>query len=75
VRNDHRAAFPALERYLLDIGRRKFIRPLYRLLMATPHGADFARRVYASARPGYHPIAQASLDAIVVPPAAVAPGS
>lgn len=66
VRSDHRAVYPALERYLIAIGRRRFIRPLYVALMQTPQGAAFARRVYALARPGYHPIAQASLDAIVV---------
>lgn len=65
VRSDYRAAFPALERYLVAIGRRKFIRPLYAELMRTAQGAAFARRVYAVARPGYHPIAQASLDVIV----------
>jgi aminopeptidase N len=56
---------PALERYLLDIGRLKLIKPLYQELMRTPQGAVFARRVYAAARPGYHPIAQQSLDPIV----------
>lgn len=72
VRSEHRAVLPALERYLLDIGRRKFIRPLYAELMRTPQGADFARRVYAAARPGYHSIARASLDAIVGLPASAA---
>jgi leukotriene-A4 hydrolase len=59
---------PALERYLLGIGRLKLIKPLYQQLMQTPQGADFARRVYAAARPGYHAIAQQSLDPIVLTP-------
>jgi hypothetical protein len=59
---------PALELYLLGIGRLKLIKPLYQQLMQTPQGAEFARRVYAAARPGYHAIAQQSLDPIVLTP-------
>jgi leukotriene-A4 hydrolase len=54
-----------LERYLTGIGRLKLIRPLYTDLMKTPAGAQFARRVYATARPGYHAIAQRALDRVV----------
>ena len=53
---------PALERYLVGIGRLKLIEPLYEDLLQTPPGAEFARRVYAEARPGYHAIAQRRLD-------------
>jgi leukotriene-A4 hydrolase len=56
---------PALERYLTGIGRVRLIRPLYVDLMKTPEGAQFARRVYPVARPGYHPIAQRALDRVV----------
>jgi aminopeptidase N len=56
---------PALEHYLTSIGRLKLIRPLYADLMKTPQGAEFARRAYAQARPGYHAIAQRSLDRVV----------
>ena len=53
---------PALESYLMGIGRMKLIEPLYQDLLTTPQGAVFARRVYAQARPGYHAIAQRELD-------------
>lgn len=57
--------FPAIEAFLSRIGRRKFVLPLYQALMANPAHHDFARRVYAAARPGYHPITQASIDPVV----------
>ena len=66
IRNDYRPAYPAIEQYLTAIGRRKLIRPLYIALMKTDDGAEFARRVYMQARPGYHPIATASIDPIVL---------
>ncbi len=65
IRNRYAAAWPRLEEFLLTIGRRKLIRPLYEDLMRTTDGARFAREVYARARPGYHPIAVATLDPIV----------
>lgn len=66
IRNNYQPAFGRLERYLIQIGRRKLIKPLYEELMKTPEGAEFARGVYEQARPGYHPLAQNTLDAIVL---------
>ena len=65
IRRQYAPAMPRLEQYLLGIGRRKLIRPLYEELMRTPDGARFARDIYARARPGYHPIAIATLDPII----------
>lgn len=62
---DYRPAFPALERFLVRVGRRKFIGPLYAALSRTPEGLTFARKVYLEARPGYHPLAQASIDGLL----------
>ncbi|MGX5173030.1 M1 family metallopeptidase [Aliikangiella sp. IMCC44653] len=53
-----------LEDYLMTIGRRKLIVPLYKALNQKPAYKDFAKRVYQAARPGYHPLAQGSIDAI-----------
>ncbi len=56
---------PALQSYLMGIGRLKLIEPLYEDLLRTPPGAEFARRVYSQARPGYHAIAQHRLDRVL----------
>lgn len=65
VRAGYEPAYPRLEEFLIWTGRRKFIKPLYTDLMKTPEGAERARRIYARARSGYHPIAQATIDGIV----------
>ena len=67
IRNNYQPGFARLEDYLKTIGRRKLIAPLYADLMKTPSGAEFAKRVYAKARPGYHPDTVAAIDAIVTP--------
>ena len=65
IRNHYRAALPRLREYLIGIGRRKLIVPLYRALMTQDWGQEFARDTYASARPGYHPLAQGTIDNVV----------
>jgi leukotriene-A4 hydrolase len=65
IQENYRSAFPKLEQFLCSVGRRKFLKPLYAELMKTPDGCALARTIYAKARAGYHPIAQATVDAIV----------
>ncbi len=56
-------AIPALEQFLLVQGRRKFVRPLLTSLAAdTAWGRPIAARVYAKARPLYHPVTVRDLD-------------
>ena len=68
IRNAYQPGDAQLEQYLQSIGRSKLVVPLYEELMKTPAGAARAKRVYALARPGYHPATAAAVDAIVTPP-------
>jgi len=65
VKTGYQPAYPKLEDFLCGVGRRKFLKPLYTELMKTSNGTELARRIYARARPGYHPIAQATIDGLV----------
>ncbi|WP_295999822.1 M1 family metallopeptidase [Rugamonas sp.] len=51
-----------LEKFLLSVGRQKFVVPLYTALLKTPDDRAWAKAVYATARPHYHPETQASVD-------------
>ena len=61
----YEAAYPAMERFLLSIGRRYLLRPVYLKLAETPEGLEWARGVYAKARPGYHAITQQGIDEVL----------
>jgi leukotriene-A4 hydrolase len=50
--------------------RRKLIMPVYKALVATPDGLAFAEQVFADAKPGYHPITTAAVEAVLNKPAA-----
>jgi leukotriene-A4 hydrolase len=67
IANDYQPSFPRLEEYLNTVGRRKLIAPLYEALMKTPLGEQVAKRVFAKARPGYHPETVKAIEAIVDP--------
>jgi aminopeptidase N len=64
IKADYQPAYPALEDFLLKVGRGKFIYRLYAELKENGK-TDWADRVYAKARPGYHPIAQRRIDDIL----------
>jgi aminopeptidase N len=63
VANRFDPAVPALEQFLLMQGRRKFVRPLITTLAEDKEwGRPIAIRVYAKARPQYHPVTTRDLD-------------
>ena len=63
IQTQYQPAYPRLEEFLMSVGRRKFIRPLYQELAKTPEGKARAMEIYRRARPTYHPIAVTSIDA------------
>ena len=67
IANRYAAAYPAMERYMIRIGRRKLIVPLYRDLAAYPEGLALANKIFAKARDGYHPLAQTTVADILKP--------
>ena len=54
-----------LREYLVSIGRRKLVRPLYEALAETPEGRTRALDIYGEARPTYHPITVDTIDQIL----------
>jgi leukotriene-A4 hydrolase len=65
IKNRYEPANARLEEFLLSIGRRKFIKPLYEELAKTPEGRERALAIYRRARPTYHPIAVTSIDEVL----------
>lgn len=55
---------PKIEGFLVKVGRRKFLTPLYRALKETDR-LDTARAIYAKARPNYHSVSVQTIDALL----------
>jgi hypothetical protein len=54
-----------LEEFLLTVGRRKYLEPLYKELAKTEAGLARAKAIYARARPRYHALSTATIDAVL----------
>lgn len=54
-----------LEAFLLEVGRFKFLGPLYRALCSTDAGRARAEAIFERARSRYHPVAAIKVEAIV----------
>lgn len=52
------AVLTRVEEVLGRFGRLKYLKPLYRALLARPETQSLARKVFERERPRYHPIAQ-----------------
>jgi len=65
IQSRYERADARLEEFLVSMGRRKFLKPLYEELVKTPEGKERALTIYRKARPGYHPISVETVDKIV----------
>ena len=66
TRNRYDPAIPALTAFLTSVGRGKFVRPLYKTLYTdAAWGRPIAQRLYALARPMYHPLVTRDVDKVM----------
>lgn len=65
IANKYTESYPSLKTFLTQVGRRKFVKPLFAELVKTPEGKEFAKEIYTKARPNYHPITQETIDEIL----------
>ncbi|MGZ5303598.1 MAG: M1 family metallopeptidase, partial [Bacteroidia bacterium] len=65
ITHKYESAYPQLGTFMKSVGRRKFIVPLYKLLVKTDEGKKMATDIYKEARPNYHAVAVSTLDEVL----------
>lgn len=65
IRNEYTQAYHRLDQFLTTIGRRKYLKPLYKELGKTIEGRQLALKIYQKAWASYHPITRAAIDDIL----------
>jgi hypothetical protein len=65
ISHGYSAADARLEEFLMTVGRRKYLEPLYKELVKSEAGKSRANALYAKARPRYHAATAAALDEIL----------
>ena len=62
IHHDYAPAYPRLASFLTEVGRRKYVRPLYNELVKSAAGKQRAREIYAVAGPHYHAITRRMVE-------------
>ena len=65
IEQNYKSAYPYMEEFLIRVGRRKFLSPLYERLAQTEDNKKWALEVYKKARPGYHAVSYNSIDDVL----------
>ncbi len=65
IAHNYEAAYPAMDRFLNEVGRRKFLVPIYRKMAETEAGKAQALDIYGRARSNYHFVSTSSIDKIL----------
>jgi leukotriene-A4 hydrolase len=60
-----KAVWKAAAEHMTRIGRLYLTLPLYKAFASTPEGLAYAKQVYATAKPGYHPLTQQAIEGIL----------
>lgn len=64
LRHDYEPAFARAEKFLIEVGRRKFLTPLYREMKETGK-QEMAISIYRKARPNYHAVSTNTMDELL----------
>lgn len=64
IRSQYQASYPRLRQFLVEIGRRKFLTPLYRAMLESGQ-KELALDIYGEARANYHSVATGTMDELL----------
>ncbi|RZL46354.1 MAG: aminopeptidase, partial [Pedobacter sp.] len=65
VKRNYKPAYSKIEEFLINVGRRKLILPIYKELLTTTEGKQRAKVIYNKARPNYHSVAYTTVDEMI----------
>ncbi len=64
IAHSYTEAYPAMESFLINVGRRKFLTPTYRALKEN-NQLEVAKMIYQKARPNYHAVSRQTMDVLL----------
>lgn len=64
IRSRYAVSYPRLREFLVEIGRRKFLTPLYRAMIESDQ-KELALDIYEEARANYHSVATGTMDGLL----------
>lgn len=65
INSNYRHAFAAMEQFLTQVGRKKFLEPLYTEMLKSKEGRKMALDIFENAKPNYHPQTAEKINTIL----------
>jgi aminopeptidase N len=65
IPNNYSGLGASVEDFLVEVGRRKFLTPIYKALLKSEGGLPAAMAIYKKARPNYHAVSSESMDKLL----------
>lgn len=65
IDHNYTKAYTKMEDFLMQVGRRKFLVPLYKALMRNSQTQELGKTIYKKARKNYHAVSVRTIDDIV----------
>lgn len=70
LQSGYHAVLPRVEQVVAEVGRMKYLRPMYTNLASDPRTRDLADQLFAKNRASYHPIARQMVEGVLAKPRA-----
>jgi leukotriene-A4 hydrolase len=65
IETNYEPAYPYIEKYLMSVGRRKFLQPIYKKMASTADGLKRAKSIFAMAQNRYHFVSRNTISEIL----------
>lgn len=65
IQNGYEDLKPSIEKFLIKIGRRKYLMPIYKALAKKNSDKDWAKKVFKSAEKNYHYVSRSTVQEIL----------
>jgi len=65
IKDNYKAVFPPMRKFLIKVGRRKFLEPIFEELVKTPDNKVWAKDLYKTARNNYHFVTRNTVEEIL----------
>ncbi len=63
--NQYEKSYPQMRKFLVNVGRRKFLSPIYGQLVGNEKTLPLAKDIYKEAKPNYHFVASSSIEKMI----------
>ena len=65
IRHHYTPAYPAIEAFMIATSRTGSLQTLYKEMVKTPEGKDWAKKIFEKAKPGYHLTTVEAIDNVL----------